>query len=265
MSILNYKGFLDIKYKNELIDKILTIIEPTLEKMLVGYEDTYYEETGRYYTEFQKGCDVLYLIFDMVKSIEKYTKLTDKLIELSTTVSNKGNIEIRAKIERDGVYYPFFTEVIIAGGYNIQKAHYRYITKTTLPKTNNSDLTNIYAEKIKKLNKKEKLQKEIEYYKKIISSSEKEIDKSIKLTDEDILNLLLQEEYGRYLLSTWETLNNDSYAKQNNTKESWEKQHIEYVNNQINIWKRRHIYWKQDNIKSSEISIKKIQDKINKI
>ena len=266
MSVLNYKGFLDIKFKNELIDKILTTIEPTLEKLLVKYEDAYYEETGRYYTEFQKECDVLYLIYDMVKSIEKYTKHTDKLIYLNTSQSNKGNLEIFSKIERDGKIYGFLTEVIIAGGYNIQKAHYRYITKTTLPKTNNSELTNFYGEKIKKLNKKEKLQKEIEYDKNIISSCEKEIDESIKLTDKEILDLLVKdEEYGRSLLMTWNELRNDCYAKQNNTKESWEKENNEYVEHRIDWWKKQHIYWKQDRIKSAEISIKKSQEKINKL
>ena len=265
MSILNYKGFLDIKYKNELIDKILTIIEPTLEDLLTKYEESNFDETGRYFTEFQKENTLLYLIFDMVKSIEKYTKSSDKLIDLRTRYSNKGNLEIYAEIQRDEVFYPFCTEFIIAGGYNIQKSHYRYITKTTLPQTNNSELTNIYAEKIKKLNKTEKLQKEIEYYKNIISSAEKEISESIKLSDKDIFNLLLDESYGRLLLLTWETLDNESHSKQNNTKESWNKEHQEYVDYLIDNWKKQHIYCKQDRIKSSEISIKKIKDKINKL
>jgi len=265
MSILNYNGFLDIKHKNELIDNILTVIEPILEKLLVKYEVAYYEETGRHYTEFQKECDVLYLIFDMVKSIEKYTKSTDKLISLKTRYSNKGNLEISSEIKRDDKIYSFLTEVIIAGGYNIQKLHYRYITKTSLPKTNNSELTNFYAEKIKKLNKKEKLQKEIENDKKIISACEKEIDESIKLTDKEILDLLSKEEYGRFLLTSWSELDPECHAKQNNTKDSWEKQHKEYVNDRIDFWKKQHIYWKQDRIKSAEISIKKSQDKINKL
>jgi hypothetical protein len=265
MSVLNYKGFLDIKFKNELIDKILTTIEPTLEKLMVKYEENFYEETGRYFTEFQKENTILYLVFDMIRSIEKYTKTTDKLIYLSTRYSNKGNLEIIAKIERDEVIHNFSTEVIIAGGYNIQKAHYRYITKTTLPQTNNTELTNIYSEKIKKLNKKEKLQKEIEYDKNIISSCEKEISESIVLTDDEIIDLLIKGEHGRLLLTTWNALSDDCYAKQNYTKESWEIHQKEYVDSCVDSWKRQHIYWKQDRIKSAEISIKKSQEKLNKL
>lgn len=265
MSILNYKSFLDIKYKNELVDNILTILEPILEDLVAKYAEKYFEETGRYYTEFQKECDVLYLIFDMVKSIEKYTKSTDKLIYLNSSYSNKGNFEIHAKIERDNKIYPFSTEVIIAGGYNIQILHYRYITHTTLPKTNNSELTDIYSEKIKKLNKKEKLQNEIESYKKTISICEKEISDSIKLSDDDIIDLLSKQEYGDSLLRTWETLIPDCHAKQNNTKESFEKYQKEYVDGCVDSWKKRHIYWKQDRIKSAKISIKKAQEKIDKL
>jgi len=265
MSILNYNSFSVMNHKNELIEKIITIIEPTLEDLLIKYEESFFEETGRYFTEFQKENTLLYLIFDLVKSIEKYTKPTDKLVNLRTRYSNKGNLEIISEIKRDGILHDFSTEVIIAGGYNIQKAHYRYITKTTLPQTNNSELTSLYSEKIKKLNKIEKLQKDIEYDKTIISSCEKEISESIKLTDEEIFILLSKEEYGRHLLTTWETLSSDSYAKQNNTKESWEKGNKEYVDSRIDNWKKRNINWKQDRIKSAEISIKKSQDKINKL
>ncbi len=265
MGILNYKSFSVMNHKNELIEKILTIIEPTLEGLLIKYEESFFEETGRHFTDFQKENTLLYLIFDLVKSIEKYTKPTDKLVDLRTHYSNKGNLEIDSEIKRDGVLHDFSTEVIIAGGYNIQKAHYRYITKTTLPKTNNSELTTFYSEKIKKLNKKEKLQKEVEYDNNIISSCEKEIDESIKLTDKEILDLLVKEEYGRFLLTTWDELDPECHAKQNNTKDSWEKHHNEYVNDRIDFWKKQHIYWKQDRIKSAEISIKKSQDKINKL
>jgi hypothetical protein len=129
-----------------LVDRIVAAIEKKTEKALNHWDIEMIE---------------LNVILDMIKSVEKYTANDDVLVSVSSSVSVKGNIEINAVIERNGVQYRLTTEVIYAGGYNIQKLHYRYITNSQLPKTNNSTITTEYAEKIKKMTKIERLQTEI--------------------------------------------------------------------------------------------------------
>lgn len=71
------------------------------------------------------------LVMDFVKALIRYIKTTDTLITFE--VNRKNPITLFGVIEREGKRYFFETDIIPAGGYNIQRFHYRYITKTELP------------------------------------------------------------------------------------------------------------------------------------
>ena len=95
------------------------------------------------------------LKFKLFNSLANYIQETDVITEIKLTKSVKG-LEINCNVTRDGVTYEFNTRAIEAGGYDIQCFHYRYITKTSLPKTEDKTISKIF-----KLN--EELSK-IEYY-----------------------------------------------------------------------------------------------------
>ena len=75
----------------------------------------------------------LSLVIDLMKALQNYILPTDKLTGFNWYGGPKG-IEISAGIEREGTKYFFVTEAITAGGYNIQRFHYRYIVKSKMPR-----------------------------------------------------------------------------------------------------------------------------------
>ena len=95
------------------------------------------------------------LKYKLFNSLANYIQETDIITEIKLTKSVKG-LEINCNVTRDGVTYEFNTRAIEAGGYDIQCFHYRYITKTSLPKTEDKTISKIF-----KLN--EELSK-MEYY-----------------------------------------------------------------------------------------------------
>lgn len=97
------------------------------------------------------------LTLDLTKAICAHTLPTDLFInEFTAYTSNKGNLVIQAVIKRNGEAYNFSTEVIYAGGYNIQCLHYRYLTSTNLPKSNDSSEAEMIKKAIQKLTKQQK-------------------------------------------------------------------------------------------------------------
>ena len=101
----------------------------------------------------------LSLVIDLMKALQNYILPTDNLTGFNWYGGPKG-IEISAGIEREGTRYLFVTEAITAGGYNIQRFHYRYIVKSKMPRVF-GDLASEYVVEQKRLNKVEKLEEEI--------------------------------------------------------------------------------------------------------
>ena len=95
------------------------------------------------------------LKYKLFNSLVNYIQETDIITEIKLTKNFKG-LEIDCNVTRDGVTHKFNTRAIEAGGYEVQCFHYRYITKTSLTKTEDKK-----ASKVFKLN--EELDK-TEYY-----------------------------------------------------------------------------------------------------
>ncbi len=172
-----------IKLKNllmesvDLIQVLLKKLEPTIKEMIKRNQEAFEKKHERKMSKFDLEYLRLYLTADLVRAIEKYTKSSDNLIKFGTKGSGKGNVTINATIERDGQQHLFSTEVIYAVGHNIQQLHYRYITRTTIPKTGNDTLAKKYKERIKRLSKVEKINKEIDHYRNEIEKDGSTIEK----------------------------------------------------------------------------------------
>lgn len=257
--------------KDTLTDSILKVLEPLIEKIIKRVEETFPDENhGREMTEYDKEMVRLTLIYDMLRSIEIYTKPTDKLLEINARLSAKSSLEVRALIERDGVKYPFVTEAIYAGGYNIQVLHFRYLTKTTIPKTGNQLQAAQVKAKIQKLSKAEKWNIAIRGYMSMIKKAKDDIAFGSKFNDDQIKDWLMHNklngiDYSRHLTTTWETLPLDSHAKQNNTKETFDIENGKYIKSILDNFKQRYITRQISNIKDYELEIKKLQSKINSL
>jgi len=191
-NLKTYQHFINESNSGRIINVILDTLEPSILDLVNKTEAYYLEKSDMVFTSYDRELTRLNIIFDMVKSIEKYTLPSDSLISISASHSRKGNLEISAQIQRDGIAYSLSTEVIIAGGFNIQIAHYRYITSTDLPITGQTADTKEYGDKIKKLTKLEKLNKEVEINNRQIEKNLEIISINSKFNDEEIWQKYLE-------------------------------------------------------------------------
>jgi len=238
---------------NPLVDKVLEALESTIVDM-VNKTEKFYTEKGLNFTAFDRELTRLTVIYDLLRSIEAYTLPTDTLISINPRTSGKGNIEIYGKLQRGEDTYTFETEAIIAGGYNIQRAHYRYITKTNLPKTGRSEKATEYSDRIKKMSKLEKLNQEIRTWEERMKKNEEHIAWAQSLTDDEVLKRYRDgENSSRTKIKddpTWEEIvKNGADKNYDYDRNKYEQSKAEFRQSNIDFWKLQNIKWKQqDNV-----------------
>jgi hypothetical protein len=266
MRIKLFEEFINESVRNPLVDSILSALENTILDM-VNRAEKYYSGQGMEFTPYDRELVRLNIIYDMLRSIESYTLPTDSLLEINARTSAKGNIEISANIEREGLRYYLNTEAIIAGGHNIQRIHYRYITKTSLPKTGQSEISQSYAAKIKKMSKLEKLNDEIKNWEVRIKKNEEDIAWAVTLTDDEVLKKYRSGENPMRKVfkddPSWEEMvKNGADKNYNFDKNQYETAMADYRKSNIEFWKRVNITWKEQDIVTGLKEIAKLRKKI---
>jgi hypothetical protein len=248
--------------EGNIVNVILDKLEPTIFEMVSQTEAWFEEKFKQDFTDFDREMARLNLTFDMVKAIETYTNPSDTLLSIDVNTSIKNNIEITAQIERDGVTYNFSTEAIYAGGYNIQRLHYRYITRTNIPKTGSSTISKEYSEKIKRMNRIERINKDIKQYETRVAKAQAELAVNSKLTDDEIIQTL-KDKKDWYEWPTWKEIVKRDAAKNYNNDEAYYNQEMEDgIASNIESWKRTNITWKEQSIDAWTKEIAKLQDKL---
>jgi hypothetical protein len=248
--------------EDNIVNVILDELEPTIFEMVSQTEAWFEEKFKQDFTDFDREMARLNLTFDMVKAIETYTNPSDTLLSIDVDTSIKNNIEITAQIERDGVTYNFSTEAIYAGGYNIQRLHYRYITRTNIPRTGSSTISKEFSEKIKRMTRVESLNKDIEQYKTRVAKAQAELAVDSKLTDDEIIQTL-KDKGDWYEWPTWKEIVKRGAAKNYNNDEAYYNQEMEDgLASSIESWKRTNITWKEQSVVAWTKEIAKLQDKL---
>ena len=253
---------------------VLTALEPTIldmvDRIKVSIIAEYAKKDIKYeINQWEEECIRIGLIVDMLKSFEKYTEPTDKLVKIQPRNGSKG-IEIWATIARDGQDYDYYTEAIGAGGYNIQSYHFRYLTKTKLPNSKiKGTLANEYAEKLKRMTKAEKLNNDIKNWEDRIEKASQHIQQSLGFTDEEILAKYYAGDNSSgkpYKWPTWkEIVKNGSAKNFNNDEASFNQEKAKSEANSIEFWKSKNIKWKQQDIANGEKELKKLRAKLEAI
>lgn len=258
----SYNQFLNESKGVRLMDIILDSLELTIQELINKTEESYIQKYDKTFSEYEREITRLTIIYDMVKSIEKYTLPSDSLISINTSVSRKGNLAISAKIQREESTYYLNTEVIVAGGYNIQIAHYRYITSTDLPQTGNTIITKEYSDRIKKMSKIEKLNAEIESYKKRIKVNNDKVEEASKLTDDEIF-AKMKSMNDTYDWPSWdEIVKRGASVNYNNSKAEYEMAIEKSRINKIAFYKTINIEGPSQNTKELQKQITKLENKI---
>lgn len=240
-----FEDFILESNSENIIDKILTALTDDIQHLIGKHEEAFQKQFERPMSAYDKELTRLNIIWDMVKAIEIYTLPNDVLVTVSSSISSKGNLEISAQIQRGDHVYPFNTEVIYAGGHNIQRLHYRYITKTSIPKTGSKAISTVYADKIKKLSKLEKLNLEIERYEERIKKNEENLQTNRSKTDKQIWDeIKSKKDY--YEWPTWQEI-----VKRGADK-NYEYSEDLFNQKRIEDDKRKLEFWKSMNISSIE-------------
>jgi len=202
----------------------------------------------------------LSLVIDLMKALQNYILPTDTLEQMNWYEGAKG-IEIHARINRNEETHYFMTEAITAGGYNIQRFHYRYITKTKMPRVM-GDLAREYVEKQKQLSKVEKLEKEIETYQTHITKYQTRIDELTPMSKEELI-----VELGKHPMLGWRVKNDykwenidQTYYK--GTKEEWEAEQQKMIEDGVVEMLRWDVEIPKRYIKDFEKKIVKLQAKM---
>jgi hypothetical protein len=258
-----------VEAKSALVDTILDKLKPDIDKMVSTIEAVYKKQKLTF-TEFDRELTRLNVVFDMLKSIEKYTLPTDKLVKITSSVARNGSMKISSTINRDGNDYYLSTDAILAGGYNIQRLHYRYLTNTTLPKTNNNTVTSEYQDKIKKMSKAEKLNMEIKNWEERMKKNAEHIEWASKLSDDEIYQRIKDgDNTSKDKLAddpSWEEIVKRGAAKNyNNDKDYYYSEMEKYKQSSIEFWKTRNIKWKQQDNAMGEKELAKLNKKLSSL
>lgn len=128
-----------------------------------------------------------YVTFNLIKSVSNYLVDSDS-IEVTKTNVNSTGIEVVSNVTRDGQVYSFITEMIHAGGYNIQKLHVRYIIKTELKKIGTG--TKLAEQRVSKI---ERLKTELGYYRSAYTRYESDMIDCQICNDTENEKVLLKE------------------------------------------------------------------------
>ena len=258
-----------VEAKSALVDTILDKLKPDIDKMVSTIEAVYKKQKLTF-TEFDRELTRLNVVFDMLKSIEKYTLPTDKLVKITSSVARNGSMKISSTINRDGNDYYLSTDAILAGGYNIQRLHYRYLTNTSLPKTNNNTVTSEYQDKIKKMSKAEKLNMEIKNWEERMKKNAEHIEWASKLSDDEIYQRIKDgDNASKDKLAddpSWEEIVKRGAAKNyNNDKDYYYSEMEKYKQSSIEFWKTKNIKWKQQDNVMGEKELVKLNKKLSSL
>jgi hypothetical protein len=237
------------------IELIKEKLEIRAEQYISKMEPDFLENYGYPMTSYDKEYYKLMFLYNAVRAIELYILPEDLLIDLFIKSSPKG-FTISCYVERNNVKHFVLTDCIIAGGWNIQKEHYRYLTNTTLPKVNFCIESNKIKQQINIFNKREKLIKEIEDLKNRILKDSKIIEEKKSLTEQDILNK--DNNYQKFYFITWEEIvRRGANINFNNSEEIY---NISKEDLKINALRRF-----KENIENSEITIKYFNKKLERL
>lgn len=128
------------KYKS-LTKHVLEVTKPVVSEILSRMRDQY-QEIGQEFKNDERQLQKIGVTYELLAAITSYLDENDKIVNYD--ISTEGNrITADFLIDRNGQEHHFSTQVIQAGGWNVQQLHTRYIIDSDFKKKD----TNIFTQK----------------------------------------------------------------------------------------------------------------------
>ena len=234
--------------KEEILLQLEKPMNDITARIIEGEKAQYFKKTGKELIitpQFEKMIR-LSLVIDLMKALQNYILPTDKLIGLTWYGGPKG-IEISAGIEREGVRYHFITEAITAGGYNIQRFHYRYIVKSKMPRVY-GDLASEYVVEQKKMKTIDRLENELKGLTNRLEEKQNEFNTYSAMNREELIEVMKEDKMYGWRYEAWKRDGDEEFLEQS-----------------IKELKNWHIEWPKRDIKNLTKQIAKLEVKINNL
>jgi len=158
------------------IQTVLEVAKEHIQKCISAREIEA-QDKGFAFTKKDAEIYELLLTIPVIRSIRKYLSESDVFSRVEVK-RNTDLIQIEGIVVRGENSFHYETRIILAGGYNIQRLHHRYITVTNLPAVNEEgDAVKKIQGRILSLNKFARLQNDNVGYQRLLKRSEEELDK----------------------------------------------------------------------------------------
>ena len=234
--------------KEEILHQLEKPISDLTAEIIESEKKIYLKKTGKELNitpHFEKMIR-LSLVIDLMKALQNYILPTDKLTGFNWYGGPKG-IEISAGIEREGTKYFFVTEAITAGGYNIQRFHYRYIVKSKMPRVM-GDLAAEYVAEQKKMKTIERLEKELKNLNELYEEKQTLVNTYSAMTRSELIEAMKDSN-----MYSWRY-------------EAWKRDgDVEFLEDSIKGMKNWYIDWPKRDMKNLLKRITKVSIKIDNL
>ena len=236
---------------------IARIIEPNIDEA-IEKSKAKAEEKGEPFTKSDAEYIKLSLEYDLLNATGKYLESNDKIVSAKLTRAFNNTFNLNAVIKRNGKDYYFKTKSTLAGGYNVQRYHYRYLVDSNLPKVENNGFDYLKT-RISNITKAKDIDSTIRVYKRNIEKYQEEIDTYENMSDEEYL----KDWYFKNL--TWDDIVKRGADKNyEGGKAEFDKRKADDKKRVLEGRKTR-IESAKRNIKSQEAAIAKEQQKKNEL
>lgn len=264
MKIKTYQDWLT-ESKRSITDLVLERIEPTIIGLLKTASTAYQDKFKREMTAWELKLTRLEITYDLLRSVESYLKPTDELVNISSTSSIKGSVKIVAEIQRDGQLYSLTTDVIYAGGYNVQRLHYRYITKTALPRLRETPEADEVKREIKRLTRGERIKADIDRQYARIKEKEDQLKLANEKTPKEIEAEILGSPEAEFLKMTWADVVARGADKNYANEKEFSEEQLAYRKTLFDNWRKKHIDWPLRDIEAAKREISSLTKKLDAI